>query len=92
MRDKRKEGVERVAGELNLTLTELNSVKNELNVVSEERNAATRELNVVIKRLARLRLRPTRRVEYRYHSGGLGSLIDAFQTTVKRQLGLPSCF
>ena len=28
--------------------------------------------------LARLRLRPTRRVEYRYHSGGLGSLIDAF--------------
>ena len=42
--------------------------------------------------LARLRLRPTRRVDCFYHSGGLGSPIDAFQTTVKRQLGLPSCF
>src|SRR5882757_5043067 len=42
--------------------------------------------------LTRLRLRPTRRVECFYHSGGFGSLIDAFQTTVKRQLGLPSLF
>jgi hypothetical protein len=42
--------------------------------------------------LTRPRLRPTRRVECFYHSGGFGSLIDAFQTTVKRQLGLPSCF
>jgi transposase len=46
----------------------------------------------VIEDLTRLRLRPTRRVECFYHSGGFGSLIDAFQTTVKRQLGLPSCF
>src|ERR1700738_4513568 len=36
--------------------------------------------------LARLRLRPTRRVECPYHSGGLGSLIDASLTTVKCSL------
>jgi hypothetical protein len=40
--------------------------------------------------LARLRLRPTRRVECPYHSGGLGWLIDASRTTVKMQLGSPS--
>src|ERR1700730_4997208 len=33
------------------------------------------------------RLRPTRRVEYVHNSEGPASLIDAFQTTVKRQLG-----
>src|SRR5882762_1920767 len=41
--------------------------------------------------LARLRLRPTRHVYYISHSGGLGTLVDAFQTTVKRQLGSPNC-
>jgi hypothetical protein len=32
------------------------------------------------------------RIGLPYHSGGFGSLIDAFQTTVKRQLGSPRCF
>jgi Transposase, Mutator family len=36
--------------------------------------------------LTRFRLRPTKRVECPYHSGGLGSLIDASRTTVKCSL------
>ena len=50
-------------------------------------------LPFIAKYLARLRLRPTRRVYWRSHSGGSGALIDAFiERRSYDSLALPSCF
>jgi hypothetical protein len=67
-----------------------------IDVATEVRTTESRVYSLVQSsmsaiRLTRLRLRPTRRVEYRFHSGGLGSLHRRIPNDGQMQLGSPSC-